>query len=110
MKLLLDHNLSRKLVELLLNEFPGSLAARDVGLSRAPDSELWSFAQSNHFVVVTKDSDFIQRSFLFGAPPKVIWIALGNCSTKQILSLLRNSTEGIRKFELDPTAALLILS
>jgi predicted nuclease of predicted toxin-antitoxin system len=93
-----------------LSEYPESVAARDVGLSRAPDAKLWSFAQTNQFVVVTKDSDFIQRSFLFGAPPKVIWIAAGNCSTKQIVNLLRNSTERILKFEFDPTAALLILS
>ena len=73
MKLLLDNNVSYKLATLLKNEYSGSVAVREVGLSRAPDSEVWRFAQANGFVVVTKDSDFIQRSFLLGAPPKVIW-------------------------------------
>ena len=31
-------------------------------------------------------ADFRQMSFLFGAPPKVVWIRLGNCSTEEILS------------------------
>ena len=34
--------------------------------------------------IVSKDSDFNARSSVFGAPPKVIWLALGNCSTNQI--------------------------
>jgi predicted nuclease of predicted toxin-antitoxin system len=33
---------------------------------------------------VSKDTDFHQRSFLFGGPPKVVWIRLGNCSTEDI--------------------------
>jgi predicted nuclease of predicted toxin-antitoxin system len=54
-------------------------------------------------LIVSKDSDFRQRSFLFGAPPKVVSIALGNCSTKAIEDTLRrhfgdlNSLRPIRK-------------
>lgn len=109
MKLLLDHNLSYKLALLLAVDYPGTVGVKEVGLSRAPDSEVWKFAQENGFVVVTKDSDFIQRSFLFGAPPKIVWIDVGNCSTKQILEVLRGNAEKIRSFELEHSAALLIL-
>ena len=60
MKLLVDHNLSYKLAKLLKDEYPGSIAVQDVGLSQSPDIEVWNFARVNGFVVMTKDSDFIQ--------------------------------------------------
>ena len=33
--------------------------------------------------IVSKDADFHQRSFLFGHPPKVIWVSR-NCLTSDI--------------------------
>jgi predicted nuclease of predicted toxin-antitoxin system len=50
------------------------------------------------YTIVTKDADFRQRSFLLGPPPKVIWIGLGNCSTKQIAELLREQSSEIEAF------------
>jgi predicted nuclease of predicted toxin-antitoxin system len=83
-KLLFDHNLSFRLPGLLRDLFPGSIAIREVKLSTAKDSEVWNFARLREFVVITKDSDFRYRSLLHGAPPKIIWIATGNCSTQTI--------------------------
>ena len=31
-----------------------------------------------------------QRGFLFGAPPKVVWVRLGNCSTSDVVDLSRH--------------------
>ena len=89
MKLLFDENLSPRLVANLTREFPESLHVRDIGLERAMDESIWGYAKDNGFVIVSKDSDFHQLSFLFGHPPKVIWIQRGNCSTADVLSLLR---------------------
>jgi predicted nuclease of predicted toxin-antitoxin system len=108
-KFLFNQNLSHKLATLLQHEYPGSVAARDVGLSKAPDSKVWDFARSNGLVVVSKDSDFLYRSLLQAPPPKVIWIAIGNCSSRTILDLLHREAEQIRQFGADPVAALLIL-
>ena len=58
--------------------------------------------------MVTKDADFHHRSFLFGSPPKIIWIRLGNCSTRQIAALLADSHEEIEIF-LRSTASFLVL-
>ncbi|MGH8509823.1 MAG: DUF5615 family PIN-like protein [Gammaproteobacteria bacterium] len=30
------------------------------------------------FLLTTKDSDFDQRSLVFGAPPNVLWLRIGN--------------------------------
>jgi predicted nuclease of predicted toxin-antitoxin system len=61
-------------------------------------------------VVVSKDNDFQQMSFVFGAPPKVIWIRRGNCSVEETERILRSNSTRIHEFEEDQVAAYLILS
>jgi predicted nuclease of predicted toxin-antitoxin system len=67
-KLLFDQNLSHFLVGRLDDLFPGSVHVRDVGLKEADDVEVWDYAKSNGLIIVSKDSDFHQRSFVFGHP------------------------------------------
>ncbi len=101
MKLLFDQNLSYKLVRSFSDQFPGSAHVRDLGLASAVDLEVWEHAKQFGFTIVSKDTDFSQRGFLFGPPPKVIWIRLGNCSTKEIEDVLHSYAEEIRQFGLD---------
>ncbi len=98
MKLLFDENLSPTLVVELADVFQGSAHVRDVGLKSSSDRKVWDYAVDMGFAIVTKDADFRQRSFLFGPPPKVIWIGLGNCSTRQIAELLRKESSDIEAF------------
>ena len=77
MKLLLDDNLSPRLVETLADLFPGSVHVHEVGLGGAEDAAVWAFTRTNSFTIVSKDSDFMDRSILEGCPPKVIWVRLG---------------------------------
>lgn len=60
-------------------------------------------------VLVSKDADFHQRSFVLGAPPKVIWNRLGNCRTDQIEALLRAHVQEVEAFSRDEEAAFLAL-
>ena len=110
MRLLLDQNLSPRLARALASRFPGSEHVRSVSLERASDSEIWSFAASGGFVIVTKDSDFHQRSFLHGAPPKVVWLRVGNCTTSAIEEILLGASDTLLAFESDPTASFLVLT
>ncbi|HEY2384004.1 MAG TPA: DUF5615 family PIN-like protein [Terriglobia bacterium] len=98
MKLLLDQNLSHRLVKALNLEFPESSHVRYAGLEKAPDGPVWEYAKTNGFLIVSKDADFHQRSFLFGHPPKVVWIRRGNCSTAAIETILREHREDIERF------------
>jgi predicted nuclease of predicted toxin-antitoxin system len=66
--------------------FLAARIVRDVGLARADDAAVWAFAREGGFTIVTKDGDFHQMSFVRGAPPKVIWMRVGNCSTDQMLA------------------------
>jgi predicted nuclease of predicted toxin-antitoxin system len=97
-KLLFDENLSPTLVVELADLFRGSVHVRDVGLRSAADRRVWDYAVDMGFAIVTKDADFRQRSFLFGPPPKVVWIGLGNCSTRQIAELLRKQSSVVEAF------------
>jgi len=53
---------------------------------------------------------FHQRSLVFGPPPKVVWIRLGNSSTGQIETLLRARREVLLAFEQDQGAAFLAVA
>jgi len=108
-KLLFDQNLSPRLVELLADAFADSLHVRTVGLERADDDAVWQFARDRGIVIVTKDSDFQERSQLAGSAPRIVWIRRGNCSTQDIEVLIRKHVLRIAALESDPDTRFLIL-
>lgn len=110
MKLLFDENLSHKLARLLDDLFPNSIHVRDIGLESAEDPLVWGYAKNNGLVIVSKDADMHQRSFLFGHPPKIVWVRLGNCSTSEVELLIRKNREALKVFYEDEYAAFLSLS
>lgn len=79
LKLLFDENLAARLARDLGDTYPGSAHVAQHGLSGANDQAIWEHAATEGFVLVTKDDDFQRLSVLFGPPPKVVWIRLGNC-------------------------------
>ncbi len=108
-RLLFDENLSPSLATRLAHVFPGSQHARDLGLRGHPDSELWSCAAADGYTIVAKDDDFRQLSFLRGAPPKVVWLVVGNAGTERVARILEQQQPVIEKFVADPEESLLIL-
>ena len=110
MKLLLDQNLAPRLARTLSDIYPGSAHVRDLGMTNASDREIWDRARSDGFVIVSKDNDFQQMSFVIGPPPKVIWIRRGNCSVQESEEILRSNSARIHEFEADQVSAYLMLS
>ncbi len=110
MKLLFDENLSPKLPNRLRDLFPNSLHVRDVGMKATIDPMVWDYAKDNDLTIVSKDSDMHDLSLVFGNPPKVIWLRLGNCSTLQVENLLRREFRAMELFYSDETLSLLALS
>ncbi len=88
MKLLLDENLSRRLIPFLVSEYPESSQVCLLGLETLPDNEIWEYAKTNDFVIVTRDADFFDMSCVYGQPPKVIWLRSGNQSKAATLACL----------------------
>ena len=109
MKLLFDQNLSHLLVGSLADIFPDAAHVRDHGLQNADDAAVWDFARDHGYTLVSKDADFRQMSFLRGAPPKVVWLRVGNCATTQIEAILRSKAIVIIAFERDPDFTFLVL-
>jgi predicted nuclease of predicted toxin-antitoxin system len=108
-RLLFDENLSPRLPTALSDAFPGSTHVRVVGLKGASDQTIWEFALKAGFTIVTKDDDFKSLSLLRGAPPKVVWLLVGNMSTAEIQQCLLRYFSTIESFIAEPTTSLLIL-
>jgi predicted nuclease of predicted toxin-antitoxin system len=108
-RFLLDQNLSYKLVARLADVFPGCAHVRDVGLGNGTDEAVWNYAREHGFVLLSKDEDFHQMSFVLGPPPQVVWVQLGNCSTAEVEQCIRENRAIIESFESQKQAAFLII-
>ncbi len=109
MKLLFDENLSPRLIASLADVFSASAHVDRIGLGGASDTDVWEYARQQGYTLVSKDSDFHEKSLLHGYPPKVVWIKCGNCTNKQIELILRNKAAHIKSLLNDPDVAYLIL-
>ncbi len=88
MKLLLDENLSRRLVPFLEHHFPGTTQVALLGMERATDREIRQRARDDGCVIVTRDADFQELSLVWGQPPKVIRLRTPNQSRAATLKVL----------------------
>jgi predicted nuclease of predicted toxin-antitoxin system len=109
MKLLFDRHLGPSLVHRLADVFPDSEHVDRVSLSTAADIEIWEFARTRGFVIVSKDRDFEHFSAARGHPPKVVALRIGNCSVQFSADLLRKHSPTLHTFEQDTRKALLVL-
>jgi predicted nuclease of predicted toxin-antitoxin system len=89
MKLLLDANISYRIVKKLQSVFAGSLHVSRTGLiSPISDRSIWEFARKNDFTIVTFDEDFQELANLYGAPPKIVWLRFSPQTTPVIVEKL----------------------
>jgi predicted nuclease of predicted toxin-antitoxin system len=97
-KLLLDENLSDWIIPKIIDLYPNSEHVKTLRLVNTDDVVIWEFAKSNDFVIVCKNSDFHQRSLLYGHPPKFIYLRIGNSTTSKIVQIMRDKFDTIRTF------------
>ncbi|MGB7564788.1 MAG: DUF5615 family PIN-like protein [Prochlorococcaceae cyanobacterium] len=109
LRLLLDENLSERLIPLIAERFPKSQHIRLLGLGGADDRALWEVALRNGYVLVTKDEDFLLLSVTRGCPPKVVCLAIGNASNAETANLLLKHADAIERFALHPDAGFLLI-
>lgn len=110
MKLLLDENLSDRIVDKIIDLYPDSQHVKTLGLINTDDAIIWEFAKMNSFVIISKDSDFHQRSLLYGHPPKFIYLRIGNSPTSKIVQILRDNLDTITQFDNSDTESILVLT
>lgn len=88
MKLLLDQNISFRLVAKLSKDFPGTNQVKSLGPENSSDKEIWEFARDNDAAILTFDADFYDYSVVWGHPPKIVWLRTGNMTSAQIQKML----------------------
>lgn len=90
MKLLIDENLSHRLVDRLADSCPGSQHVRQIGMKSAPDRIVLGYAELMDMVLVTKDSDFDDLGILGSDTARILRLDLGNCTTDDAERVLRD--------------------
>jgi len=95
LRLLFDQNLSPRLPDRLADLFPDATHVSHLGLEQASDDDVWTYAQAHAYAIVTKDADFGDLGVIRGFPPKIIWLRLGNCTTRDVERCLRNNEPAI---------------
>ena len=97
-RLLLDENLSERLLRPLAEFVPGSEHIRNLTKTGTSDRLAWDLARTGGFVLTTRDEDFVGMSVLRGAPPKIVWLNVGNARNAVIAALLRSHATDIERF------------
>jgi len=109
-KLLFDANLSPALVVRLHSEYPDSTHVRAVGLRTGSDAQVWDYAKAKGFTIVSKDTDFRERSFVEGSRRKSCGWMPATQARPEIAALLHRERSRVEGFGGSTDASLLILS
>jgi predicted nuclease of predicted toxin-antitoxin system len=79
-KFLVDANLPPRLCSWLRSHRHEAEHVFDRNLLTATDTQIWERGRVENLVIFSKDTDFYDRALLFGTPPQVVHVAVGNCS------------------------------
>ncbi len=101
MKLLLDQNISFKIIKMLEISFPEIIHVGRLGLGQTDDGMIWQFALVNDYMMVTTDSYFMERNLISGNPIKIIQLMFKDTSTENTAKKLFDNYENIKKFYYD---------
>jgi predicted nuclease of predicted toxin-antitoxin system len=101
MKLLLDENISYRVLKIISSGFPDSIHVSDVS-DLKQDSAIFLFAKENQYSIVTFDEDFFELQTMKGYPPKVVWLRFGNSNNLKVANKLLDNQQKIKDLILDP--------
>lgn len=108
MRLLVDANLSWRLVRLLQSHFTDVTHLKSSGLSEdASDIAIWNFALENQYTIITNDEDFNLLTMSKGFPPKVVLLRTGNQSTSFVAEVISKHANDIKAFLADDSYGVL---
>ena len=102
MKFLTDANLPFRLAKFLLQKRYHILHTDDLpNKERTTDNEIRKVAKEHDFLVITKDSDFLDSHLIQGIPSKLLLITTGNIVNKELLDLFDiNFDQIVQLFEI----------
>jgi predicted nuclease of predicted toxin-antitoxin system len=97
-KLLFDQNISFRILHKISAYFTEAKQIRSLGLENSTDSEIWEYAKTHDFTIVTFDADFIDLTNLKGFPPKIVWLRIGNTTTENIAKVIIENRLKLEEF------------
>ena len=80
-----------------------------MGLHESTDGTIWQYARDHDFMIVSKDIDMMELCVLHGAPPKLIWLRLENCSTSVVEEVLTRNWQSVAALAADTSRVYLSL-
>lgn len=95
MRFLVDAQLPPGFANWLVENGHEAVHVRAVSLSDAEDAEIWEYAITNEFIVVTKDEDFAQRSNRSIGGPVIVWLRIGNSTNAVLFAWIENRWQAI---------------
>lgn len=99
MKILIDQNISFRLVAHIQHAFPNIAHVKSLNLINENDHKIFIYARQNGYeAVLTLDEDFYNILLEHNPPPKVIWLRTGNCSTAHLAQIILNNESDIQSF------------
>jgi len=99
MNILVDQNISYRLIPFVQDAFPHIRHVRELGLLNFDDFSIFQYARRHRFdAIMTLDEDFYSIQLQHGIPPKIIWLRTGNCKTAQLAQIVLHHTEIIPHF------------
>ena len=98
MKILLDQNISYKIIKKISQHYSEVTQVGRLGMAQTDDGMIWQFARTHGYVIVTFDTYFHERNLISGEPIKVIWLRCEDTSTDNISNILINNQQAILEF------------
>ncbi len=109
MKLLLDENISYRILNAIVEIFPGSEHVTKTINHIKSDLEIFDYARQYDFTILTFDGDFYDLQLLKGYPPKIIWLRFGNSGNMKLISKISDNHSEILAFVSNPDIGILEL-
>jgi predicted nuclease of predicted toxin-antitoxin system len=99
MKLLLDENLSWRMIKMLESISEEIIHVSNLKITQpADDISIWNYAKKNGFTIISKDDGFEKIVLIRKAPHKLIYLKTYNLDTKKLVDLMIENKDKIIEF------------
>lgn len=87
MRFIIDAHLPKSLVKIFVDLGHEAIHTRELPAGNATDDNAIILFAANDGIVVSKDEDFYQSFLLYGKPPQLIHVKVGNMRLKELTNL-----------------------
>lgn len=110
MKLLIDQNISIRVVDSISDIFPDSQHVLSVSLNDASDLEIWEYASKNDFTLISTEEQSFDRNIVSKDGPKIIYVKGELMNTTKLEWTLRVNEDMVNEFISEESTTCLQLS